>query len=104
MCGHLVIVESAEEQNFLENKAKDFNYGGYWIGLTDQKNENTFVWVDNRPLDSNNGFWDQKQPNGKRDENCVQLWGRNQQKHWHDYPCGTVAKRVCETTAFLLHN
>ncbi|XP_039608876.1 asialoglycoprotein receptor 1-like [Polypterus senegalus] len=54
MCGHLVIVESAEEQNFLENKMKDFNDGGYWIGLTDQKNENTFVWVDNRPLDSNN--------------------------------------------------
>ncbi|XP_039608035.1 C-type lectin domain family 4 member E-like [Polypterus senegalus] len=104
MCGHLVIVESAEEQNFLENKTKDFNDGGYWIGLTDQKNENTFVWVNNRPLDSNNRFWDKEEPSGKRDENCVQIWRTNQQKRWHDYPCGTVAKRVCETTAFLLYN
>ncbi|XP_039608877.1 perlucin-like protein [Polypterus senegalus] len=103
MGGHLVIVESAEEESFLENKTNIVieKKSGYWIGLTDQKKENQFVWVDNKTLDTNTRFWEPGEPGGDSKENCVQIWAILQQKRWHDFNCESVAKRICETNAFL---
>ncbi|KAG2458703.1 CLC4E protein, partial [Polypterus senegalus] len=39
MGGHLVIIESQEEQNFLLNKTRSKTVKSHWIGLTDQKAE-----------------------------------------------------------------
>ncbi|MBN3291549.1 C209E protein, partial [Polypterus senegalus] len=52
MRGHLVIIESEEEQNFLQNELNRNGLESYWIGLTDSAVEGHFVWVDGRPLDS----------------------------------------------------
>ncbi|XP_051783784.1 C-type lectin domain family 4 member E-like [Erpetoichthys calabaricus] len=102
--GHLVIVESSREQEFLENKINIM--GGeekfYWIGLNDKVKENEFVWVDGTPLSTNNRFWDGNQPNGDFNENCVQIWMKSVWNHWHDFPCATPTKWVCETTSSLL--
>uniref|UniRef100_W5MJ45 C-type lectin domain-containing protein n=1 Tax=Lepisosteus oculatus TaxID=7918 RepID=W5MJ45_LEPOC len=50
--GHLVIVETEEEQAFLWEKANRRSQGdSYWIGLTGLKgNDGDWLWVDNTPL------------------------------------------------------
>uniref|UniRef100_A0A8C4T6H5 C-type lectin domain-containing protein n=1 Tax=Erpetoichthys calabaricus TaxID=27687 RepID=A0A8C4T6H5_ERPCA len=53
MGGHLVIIESEEEQNFLLNTTAKTMDKSYWIGLTDQKIENKFFWVNNESLNEN---------------------------------------------------
>ncbi|XP_031440606.2 C-type lectin domain family 4 member E-like [Clupea harengus] len=42
--GHLVIINSQQEMDFLKAKAN------HWIGLTDAKEEGKWRWVDNTPL------------------------------------------------------
>ncbi|XP_039598859.1 C-type lectin domain family 4 member E-like [Polypterus senegalus] len=65
MGGHLVIIESQEEQNFLLNKTRSKTDKSHWIGLTDQKAEGQYLWVDNRPLNQSNKFW------GRRDNKMI---------------------------------
>ncbi|XP_051783579.1 C-type lectin domain family 4 member E-like [Erpetoichthys calabaricus] len=103
MGGHLVIIESAEEQAFLKNEIniKEGNDKSYWIGLTDQVEEGQFLWVDNRPLDPKNRFWDNGQPD-KESEDCVQLGVDDKWDNWHDFSCEVERKRICEKTAELL--
>ncbi|XP_046299810.1 CD209 antigen-like protein E isoform X1 [Marmota monax] len=54
----LVIIKSAEEQNFLQLTSK--NKGSTWMGLSDLNEEGTWLWVDGSPL-----FF---RPEGKRGE------------------------------------
>uniref|UniRef100_A0A8C4T347 C-type lectin domain-containing protein n=1 Tax=Erpetoichthys calabaricus TaxID=27687 RepID=A0A8C4T347_ERPCA len=44
--GHLVIIESEEEQTRTSGHADSY----YWIGLSDQATEGHFLWVDGTPL------------------------------------------------------
>ncbi|MGH0115074.1 UNVERIFIED_CONTAM: hypothetical protein FKN15_070594 [Acipenser sinensis] len=48
MGGHLVIIESEAEQEFIHSQTgriRDF----FWIGLSDEVTEGEFLWVDNTP-------------------------------------------------------
>ncbi|XP_024290328.1 C-type lectin domain family 4 member F isoform X3 [Oncorhynchus tshawytscha] len=51
--GHLVIVESQQEQEFIiERFVRSTDFGNSpWIGLTDKKQEGVWVWMDNTTLD-----------------------------------------------------
>uniref|UniRef100_A0A8C4XE25 C-type lectin domain-containing protein n=1 Tax=Erpetoichthys calabaricus TaxID=27687 RepID=A0A8C4XE25_ERPCA len=44
--GHLVIIDSEEDYSSSWDKS-------YWIGLTDQKTEGHFLWMNNKHLDEN---------------------------------------------------
>ncbi|XP_039608880.1 CD209 antigen-like protein E [Polypterus senegalus] len=111
MRGHLVIIESEEEQNFLQNELNRNGLESYWIGLTDSAVEGHFVWVDGRPLDSRLSFWGKSRdgklqpdnwnqngqhPNG---EDCVQLHMKQNYTGWHDVFCSRLRKRICEMAA-----
>ncbi|XP_061163346.1 galactose-specific lectin nattectin-like [Saccostrea echinata] len=95
--GTLVVINDAEEQNFLMSslKALSFHGSGVWIGLSDTNHEGTFTWVTGE--NSSFTFWAPGQPHlshaGKRfildglvDEDCV-LMKYSESGHWHDYPC-----------------
>ncbi|XP_031440631.2 C-type lectin domain family 4 member E-like [Clupea harengus] len=43
--GHLVIINSQQEMDFLKAKREN-----HWIGLTDAQEEGKWRWVDNTPL------------------------------------------------------
>ncbi|XP_028657187.1 low affinity immunoglobulin epsilon Fc receptor-like [Erpetoichthys calabaricus] len=97
--GQLVIIENAMEQEFLKNKINVIGEKNYWIGLTDLANQGKYVWLDNRPLDPKQSFWHSSQPNGKN-EHCVQI---EAEEKWHDFPCATLTKMICEIDATMVN-
>ncbi|KAJ8372708.1 hypothetical protein AAFF_G00277770 [Aldrovandia affinis] len=54
----LVIIESVQEQEFISNRTTE----NYWIGLSDSKQEGTWLWVDGTPLQEDKGFWRSGEP------------------------------------------
>ncbi|XP_039608049.1 C-type lectin domain family 4 member E-like [Polypterus senegalus] len=115
--GHLVIIESNKEQNFLTAlvEIEGEEEKTYWIGLTDQVNENQFLWVDNKPLDIKNEFWGRREndnglepdnwthrKNGYMGEDCVELKKLERYSGWYDQNCVSEKKRICEAAALTL--
>lgn len=90
--GYLAIINSKEEQNFLE---KIIAGRTVWFGLTDQETENTFKWVDGTTLTPTSfSYWDEGEPNNEfGNEHCVQVW---RQGKWNDEICNETSYAVCE--------
>ncbi|XP_036372536.1 C-type lectin domain family 4 member E-like [Megalops cyprinoides] len=89
----LVIIETKEEQEFLEAFKRKF-----WIGLTDAETERTWKWVDGATLSA--GFWKSGEPNNANSgEDCACLESKdNQMNAWNDLPCNNMQNWICETT------
>ncbi|XP_071263139.1 CD209 antigen-like protein E isoform X1 [Salvelinus alpinus] len=93
----LVIINSREEQRFLFSLNK-----GVWIGLTDNKTEGSWKWVDGTPL--NTSYWGSNQPSKDGDDStnqkkdCVELQGGQDQpeKTWNDLKCDKKRNWICE--------
>ncbi|XP_013364637.1 PREDICTED: CD209 antigen-like protein 2 isoform X2 [Chinchilla lanigera] len=78
----LVIVESAEEQSFLQLASK--SKGHTWMGLSDLNKESTWHWVDGSPLSlSFMKYWNPKEPNNLGEEDCAEFDGDG----WNDARC-----------------
>ncbi|XP_040202229.1 CD209 antigen-like protein D isoform X2 [Rana temporaria] len=90
---YLVIITSQEEQEFLN---QHINKKTYWIGLTDEKTEGTFQWVDGTLLNSppSYQFWNNKEPNDyEKKEDCAEL---SIAEKWNDSPCDKIQFAICE--------
>ncbi|KAM7364758.1 hypothetical protein PAMP_003457 [Pampus punctatissimus] len=91
--GDLVVIDSPEEQEFLNKIAKQ----NTWIGLSDKEKEGTWKWTDGTPLTLT--YWYTKQPdNGGGDpqwgeEDCVEMIGPNE---WNDLSCDASLRWICE--------
>ncbi|XP_046901511.1 C-type lectin domain family 4 member M-like isoform X3 [Hypomesus transpacificus] len=98
----LVIINSPEEQLFLNNFTKRV-----WIGLTDTVTEGNFTWVDGTPLTTPK-YWYDKQPDnhvyaGNVDEGCAEIYYPSPAdtnvvlpKTWNDNRCDYKNYWVCE--------
>ncbi|XP_069115789.1 lectin-like [Argopecten irradians] len=96
--GHLVKIESAEEQNFLTNyiKAHQAEYSGeLWTDGTDKEVDRHFVWdYDYQEMVYTN--WKQGEPNNQGGrEHCVE-YGRSYNYQWNDIPCDMHYQSICE--------
>ncbi|KAF4100739.1 hypothetical protein G5714_018935 [Onychostoma macrolepis] len=60
--GHLVIINSKAEQDFVTSNVKVT----HWIGLNDLDTEGHWVWVNNQPVNDSGEFWI-KRGNGIRE-------------------------------------
>ncbi|XP_053302285.1 hepatic lectin isoform X2 [Pleuronectes platessa] len=107
MRGDLVVINSREEQRFLESKVrgkKDKPNDMFWIGLTDSKNEGEWLWVDDTQLDPSLKFWYDGQPDNWTGDNpdgedCVRMGekdGPTDLKTWVDRSCKSDQKSICE--------
>uniref|UniRef100_A0A8C1KKA5 C-type lectin domain-containing protein n=1 Tax=Cyprinus carpio TaxID=7962 RepID=A0A8C1KKA5_CYPCA len=92
----LIIINNREEQvsetNFVTiiDRKKNKISAYVWIGLTDSEVEGRWKWVDGSTLTS--GFWDPREPNGRRGENCALTYSPG----WADYPCSDLFPWICE--------
>ncbi|KAL0970109.1 hypothetical protein UPYG_G00237250 [Umbra pygmaea] len=110
--GHLVIIESLQEQDFIRKKVGNpDSTNSYWIGMTDTRVEGVWVWMDNTTLNESIKFWDKNEgtsnsewpePNDwKPGEDCAQIGQRcfNKISCWFDFACDKKSKRICEQHA-----
>ncbi|KAL0961973.1 hypothetical protein UPYG_G00334060 [Umbra pygmaea] len=63
--GHLVIINSDEEQIFLFSRTKQQIY---WIGMTDLETEGEWLWVDNTPLNQTGVIYWYQRHDGTKSE------------------------------------
>ncbi|XP_067173446.1 C-type lectin domain family 17, member A-like [Apteryx mantelli] len=89
---HLLIVDSAAEQDFVVRTAPQPR--GYWLGLSDREKEGSWRWQDGTPLGLS--FWSSGEPNGGREENCGTLLPDGR---WNDLACDRPDYWVCERPA-----
>ncbi|XP_026203626.1 CD209 antigen-like protein C [Anabas testudineus] len=108
--GDLVKIDSREEQSFLERRLKqkmNDDEDKFWIGLTDSKEEDKWLWVDDSPLNTSLTFWISREPdnwpgnNNKvpEGEDCARMGergGADDLKCWFDRSCKDPHKSICE--------
>ncbi|XP_062841348.1 CD209 antigen-like protein E [Trichomycterus rosablanca] len=101
--GHLVIITSQAEQDFLALQINAL----YWMGLNDLEKEGKWMWVNNKTLDetgvkswfqrsnqaSEPDNWRVEDPSG---ENCACIRQVEGEKHWVDVSCRRKEKYICE--------
>ncbi|XP_043935589.1 asialoglycoprotein receptor 1-like [Protopterus annectens] len=94
----LVVIKSREEQNFLAKKC----HNNCWIGLSDEEEENKWIWVDGTNHNIGDGYWCKGEPNdfvnfGVKGEDCAAIsYQYGCSSEWNDIPCNMLFPFVCE--------
>ncbi|KAL1023925.1 hypothetical protein UPYG_G00049080 [Umbra pygmaea] len=89
--GDLVIINSLEEQTFL-----NFMKVEAWIGLTDTLTKGKWIWVDHTAL-STPTYWGPQEPNGAVGMNCaITRFSSSGPGSWWDWLCSGKSFRICE--------
>ncbi|XP_032025383.1 CD209 antigen isoform X2 [Hylobates moloch] len=91
----LVVIKSAEEQNFLQLQSSRSNRFT-WMGLSDLNQEGTWQWVDGSPLSpSFKQYWNRGEPNNVGEEDCAEFSGNG----WNDDKCNLAKFWICKKSA-----
>ncbi|XP_055990686.1 C-type lectin domain family 4 member A-like [Sorex fumeus] len=98
MQAHLVVVDSKEEQDFI-NKNVNRRYA-YYLGLSDLKNGH-WEWVNETPYNQSVTFWHPGEPNNDN-EHCVILNFRQVKWGWNDIFCNVSLSSICEMLKIYL--
>ncbi|KAL0962386.1 hypothetical protein UPYG_G00339400 [Umbra pygmaea] len=97
--GHLAIILTAEEQEFLWNQLPRGHWNAYWFGISDETAEADWLWVDGTKVIG--GFWEVGEPNNHIDEDCgyivkTRVLERKAIRSWYDAPCTMYWPYICE--------
>ncbi|XP_021238732.1 CD209 antigen-like protein C isoform X2 [Numida meleagris] len=87
---HLVIINSEQEQGFLKNSINSSNT--YWLGVTDQEQEGTWLWTNGDAVSTS--YWITWQENRDRDQKDCGTMGPNGM--WADERCSRLHHWICE--------
>ncbi|CAL8323336.1 unnamed protein product [Boreogadus saida] len=88
----LVVINSKEEQNFINNFCWPV-----WIGLHDIESESEWKWVDGSPM--NLSLWTPGEPNNVGNEDCAELMPES--KTWNDRTCSAERHWACKQQILL---
>uniref|UniRef100_A0A3P9DKZ5 Immune-related, lectin-like receptor 4 n=1 Tax=Maylandia zebra TaxID=106582 RepID=A0A3P9DKZ5_9CICH len=102
--GDLVKIDSREEQEFLRKEVRRImkdHEDKFWIGLTDSAEQGRWLWVDGSPLNESLSYWNYKEPDNWREDDCVMMGdkGDRYQKSWSDTSCKVSRRSICEKPA-----
>ncbi|XP_056335600.1 CD209 antigen-like protein C [Danio aesculapii] len=100
--GHLAIILTAEEQTFIWDLLPRGYWNAYWFGISDEKVEDDWHWVDGTKLVG--GFWEDGEPNNHINEDCgymikTDVLTRVAIRSWYDAPCYMSLPWICEKPA-----
>ncbi|XP_053086827.1 C-type lectin domain family 4 member M-like isoform X2 [Pangasianodon hypophthalmus] len=87
----LVIINSKEEQEFVDNLSKSKKPGVY-IGLTDLDNEGVFKWVDGTSMTT--AYWSSGNVFSDSEDCVVNRYDGSD--GWYDRPCTETYYWICE--------
>ncbi len=79
--GHLVVINSQNEQNWLNATFGTGTNAQYWIGFTDVEQESNWLWMNGDPVTYTN--W---APDGQPDGSGDYGWCGYSGSHWDDHP------------------
>ncbi len=95
--GRLVVLEDPEENQAVGALFRPWSDGSFWIGLSDDKEEGTWLWLDGTPLEYLP--WGNGEPNdyGSGEDCAHSNWGAV--GGWNDNNCFSREPYVCEFEA-----
>ena len=91
--GQLLIIETEEENDFIAANTPETG----WIGLTDEMEEGTFVWIDGTTPAF--GKWSPNEPNGGTSENAAQIYPGTGE--WNDFGATEPLRFIVEVPVDL---
>lgn len=100
--GHLVTIGSPAEQEFIRIQIMNHRGEVFWIGLTDEREENVWFWVNGEDVRYTNWGPDEPDNTGDQDHVCIhsmpQVWdhGAAVIGHWDDDSYGVLHGYICE--------
>ncbi|XP_034433083.1 C-type lectin domain family 4 member M-like [Hippoglossus hippoglossus] len=100
--GDLAVIDTSEKTvsltkliNSHTDPSRSISENGFWFGLSDVDEENTWKWPDGRILAES--YWNEGEPNDQYNEDCGATYPRdNPFKAWNDAPCNYNLKWICE--------
>ncbi|XP_019637235.1 PREDICTED: uncharacterized protein LOC109479686 [Branchiostoma belcheri] len=107
--GRLAVLKDQATDVFIRKRIRSLPHRrvlNYWIGLSDDQEEGTFVWSDGTELTAS-GYthWSQGKPDNaevERGEDCVEI-RQDMNYTWNDVDCGEKRRFVCEKGHEQLH-
>ena len=83
--GHLVAIETRDENEFVTELAAKAKLDSVWIGANDEEKEGHWVWTTGQPLTYS--YWCGDQPNNwKGNENYAQMFVKPNYNNWKNLP------------------
>lgn len=96
---HLVTINDAGEEAFLDANESNRSKTNWWIGYSDQGVEGSWIWSNGYSTYTN---WYPGEPNNNGDQDCAV--DRYYASQWDDQACGVSNVFICERDALAVGN